>query len=240
MLRVVDYKRKFRVELSEHIRAVLAIHRKQYFAVRAADKGIFFAQLLAHALKAVYLAVADAVAAVKLERLHSRRIKTHYCETVKAEQTVSGVYYARVVRTARYRFIKARLKIGKGDAACTVAHYRTHISTSSCTIIQHSIGQVLYLAVPPIFFLSPTAASCLIGCRCNGRFPTHLLGSVLAQPFYRCVNTMMLFGLQLARCYSHILRRMALTVPCSLWVSICVTSPRSGAFDILFINACRH
>ena len=60
------------------------------------------------------------------------------------------------------------------------------------------------------------------------------------QPFYRCVNTMMLFGLQLARCYSHILRRMALTVPCSLWVSICVTSPRSGAFDILFINACRH
>lgn len=180
MLRVVDYKRKFRVELSEHIRAVLAIHRKQYFAVRAADKGIFFAQLLAHALKAVYLAVADAVAAVKLERLHSRRIKTHYRETVKAEQTVSGVYYARVVRTARYRFVKACLKIGKGDAACTVAHYRTHISTSSCTIIQHSIGQVLYLAVPPIFFLSPTAASCLIGCRCNGRFPTHLLGSVLA------------------------------------------------------------
>ena len=159
MLRVVDYKRKFRVELSERIRAVLAIHRKQYFAVRAADKGIFFAQLLAHALKAVYLAVADAVAAVKLERLHSRRIKSHYRETVKAEQTVSGVYYARVVRTARYRFVKARLKIGKGDAACTVAHYRTHISTSSCTIIQHSIGQVLYLAVPPIFFLIPGVQS---------------------------------------------------------------------------------
>ena len=68
---VVKNQRKLRVEHFKHIHAVLKVQRKQYLAVRAADKLIFLLELLFELLEPVNFAVADDVAAIALKRLHA-------------------------------------------------------------------------------------------------------------------------------------------------------------------------
>ena len=101
-LTVVEDERKFRVEQTEHVDAVLPPKRKQQFTVRTALEGIALGgQLVLELLEAVQLAVADDVAAVQLERLHPLRRQAHDGQPVEAEQTASDIDDAAVVRAAR-------------------------------------------------------------------------------------------------------------------------------------------
>lgn len=59
-----------------------------------------FRKLLFYLLVAVYLAVADYIAAVQFKRLHSVGGQPHYSKAVEAEQTFAGVYYSAVVRSS--------------------------------------------------------------------------------------------------------------------------------------------
>lgn len=86
-LGIIDDDAQTRIEHFEHIRAVLLVERQQYLTVGLALELIALGyKLLAQLLKAVYLAVADGVAAVQLERLHSLRMQTHDGKPVEAEQ----------------------------------------------------------------------------------------------------------------------------------------------------------
>ena len=97
---VVDNQRKLGVEHLEHIHAVFAVEREKYLAVGAAFKCVFLCKLLFYLLVAVYLAVADDIAAVQFKRLHSVGGQPHYRKAVEAEQTFAGVYYSAVVRSS--------------------------------------------------------------------------------------------------------------------------------------------
>ena len=101
-LTVVEDERKFRVEQTEHVYAVLPPKRKQQFTVRTALEGIALGgQLILELLEAVQLAVADDIATVQLERLHPLRRQAHDGQPVEAEQTLSDIDDAAVVRAAR-------------------------------------------------------------------------------------------------------------------------------------------
>ena len=102
------------------------------------------------------------------------------------------------VRTAGDGPVKFFLKNVKGDAVAAIAHDRTHDLLPLSNKYQHSIGQELYLAVPPIFFLTASDKT----CRCNGRPPAHLL----AHGFRLAARRVLFAGLH----------RMAHTVPYSL------------------------
>ena len=97
---VVDNQRKLGIEHLEHIHAVFAVEREKYLAVGAAFECIFLRKLLFYLLVAVYLAVADDIAAVQFKRLHSVGGQSHYSKAVEAEQTFAGVYYSAVVRSS--------------------------------------------------------------------------------------------------------------------------------------------
>ena len=97
---VVDNQRKLGVEHLEHIHAVFTVEREKYLAVGAAFKCVFFRKLLFYLLVAVYLAVADDIAAVQFKRLHSVGSQPHYRKAVEAEQSFAGVYYSVVVRSS--------------------------------------------------------------------------------------------------------------------------------------------
>ena len=73
------------VEHGEHIGAVFLIKRQYYLAVAVAFKAVTHSpQLRPCFLKAVKLAVADRVAAVKAKGLHTRIGQPHYGKSVKA------------------------------------------------------------------------------------------------------------------------------------------------------------
>ena len=85
------------------------------------------------------------------------------CSGTPTEQATPGINVTGIVRPSGYRSVKTFLKTRKGDAAAAKAHYRTHkhflplMSDPKCSAC--TIGQVLYLAVPPIFFLIPGVQS---------------------------------------------------------------------------------
>ena len=75
---VVDYHRKFRIELFEHLKPVLMIQRQYDLAVGLALEAVFYTKLLAELSEAVQLAVADYSIVAEVKRLHTAFIQTHY------------------------------------------------------------------------------------------------------------------------------------------------------------------
>ena len=163
---------KLRIQHGEHIRAVFFVQGQQHLAVGAAGKGIALGgELRLELLKAIDLAVAHQVFAVQLKGLHTLAAQAHDGQAVKAHEAHAGVNDAAVVRPPGFGGVKMLLELFKTEAAAAVTHYRTHNISPVCRCpadnsmcrgtsppctgikIQHPIGQVLPLAVPPIFVL---------------------------------------------------------------------------------------
>ena len=72
-LPVIDHKRKFRIQLFEHGKAVFPVQRQQDLAVGFALERVFLLQLFAHRAEAVQLAVADHPILPEEEGLHALR-----------------------------------------------------------------------------------------------------------------------------------------------------------------------
>ena len=131
---VVNHARELRVEHFEHAGSVLEIHRKQYLAVAAAPERIPFPdQLLALFLESVQLAVANGKAAAKFKRLHSRVVKAHYREPVKAEYSLIRFDDSGVVRSPRFGSREALFKRGRVCDTAAVTENRTQSNLSYST-----------------------------------------------------------------------------------------------------------
>ena len=97
-LAVEDNAGKLRIESGKHIRSVLSVKWQYYLAVGIAPEIIAF--VYKHSLcffKSVKLSVADGIAAVQLEGLHTLGVKSHYGKSVEAQQALAEINDLRTV-----------------------------------------------------------------------------------------------------------------------------------------------
>ena len=99
-LGIVDDEGELRVQLGEHLQAVLPVQRKQDLTVAAAAEGVaFFRQLPLQGAEAVDLAVADHIVPVQLKGLHPRLRQAHDGQPVKAQPAGRRLEDLRHVRS---------------------------------------------------------------------------------------------------------------------------------------------
>ena len=97
---IIYYHREFGVEHREHVSAIFSVHGEQDLAVGTACKFVLCGEFGLEFFESVDLAVAYGIAAVEFERLHPFGCQSHDRQTVKGQQTVSGVCDAAVIGTS--------------------------------------------------------------------------------------------------------------------------------------------
>ena len=126
-LRIIEDEGVFRVKHGEHIGPIALVQRQKDLTVAVADKlNAACFQLFAQRTEPIDLPVADEHAAIADKRLHTAVAEPHDGEPVKAEQAVSGIQDARVIRSARDGRGKPLIKARAVGPSAEISHDRTH------------------------------------------------------------------------------------------------------------------
>ena len=126
---VIQHHGKLRIQVAEHVQAVLFVQRQDDLAVGIRPEGVALGfQFGPHRAEPVQLAVAHHQAAVPLKGLHALGGDAHDGQTPEAQVPELGFQHPVVVRTAGGGTQQIRGKLFAGHIMPRIAHNTTHLA----------------------------------------------------------------------------------------------------------------